>query len=333
MTTRQNDWLIRPPQPMDLRDGLALLLADEGGPGLTVEAMEAVRSDLSAGRTAGIRVAVAGQRVIGAVVSRSHPGRVAFVWPPRLASDLAPAVALQVATDLLRDVAAEQLLAGANVLQCLISRRPAHLMALPPADWLIPALRAAGYVHSTQLELRQCEFASRPAPVEARESGLVAEAYRPDQHADWVRLVETILEQTLDCPYLVGVRSGEDLLAALAPSDGARERWWWRVSLPGGNAQPAGVLLLEPAEGSHELEIAYLGVVPEARRRGVATGLLQLAKSQAVGLGRRGLRVAVDSSNHWATRLYDRFGFAVVERAESRVRVATSGTCQGFDAR
>ena len=58
------------------------------------------------------------------------------------------------------------------------------------------------------------------------------------------------------------------------------------------------------------MEIVYVGVVPEFRRRGLAKLLLRQALHVARRSGARRVTVVVDGRNTPARRLYDAFAFA-----------------------
>jgi ribosomal-protein-alanine N-acetyltransferase len=60
-----------------------------------------------------------------------------------------------------------------------------------------------------------------------------------------------------------------------------------------------------------ELHINNLAVVPEFRRRGVASALLTYVLTEGHRLGARRAMLEVRRSNEAAQRLYERFGFAV----------------------
>ena len=60
-----------------------------------------------------------------------------------------------------------------------------------------------------------------------------------------------------------------------------------------------------------ELHINNLAVLPEARRKGVASMLLQFVVQQGVALGARRATLEVRRSNEPARLLYERFGFSV----------------------
>ncbi len=75
-----------------------------------------------------------------------------------------------------------------------------------------------------------------------------------------------------------------------------------------------GVLQLDASDDGTLLEFAYIGVVPEARRTGVAASLVEFALAHAADSGRRAVLLGVDARNAPAKALYARFGFAEYER-------------------
>lgn len=60
-----------------------------------------------------------------------------------------------------------------------------------------------------------------------------------------------------------------------------------------------------------ELHINNLAVLPELRRTGIASALLQFALTQGAALGARRATLEVRRSNDAARLLYERFGFSV----------------------
>ena len=173
------------------------------------------------------------------------------------------------------------------------------LPATPPTD----ALHAAGFRPLTTLELHRRPVAA--ADAVAAPSGLaLLPCDRLDPH---------LVKQTLARTY-VGSLDGPELNAlrlADAPPDDA----------PGGlsllafrGAVPVGALVLDASDDGALLELSYLGVVPEARRGGVATGLLGFALAHAALSARRAVLLSVDERNAPAKALYERVGFACYER-------------------
>jgi len=87
------------------------------------------------------------------------------------------------------------------------------------------------------------------------------------------------------------------------------------------NGQPLGVLLLGLATHADALELVYLGLAPEARRRGLGELLMKLALLSVVRHNRAELTLAVDSRNVPAMRLYFRHGMRRMGSRAAMVRV------------
>jgi GNAT superfamily N-acetyltransferase len=132
-----------------------------------------------------------------------------------------------------------------------------------------------------------------------------------DQHRadDFARVVRATYEQSLDCPELTDLRPVEDTLAAHRAT-GRFEPELWQLARIGN--QYAGVLLLNWLANGPIIEVGYMGVVPEFRRRGVGALLLQRALERSRERDARQLTIVVDERNAPARRLYARMGLRPV---------------------
>jgi ribosomal protein S18 acetylase RimI-like enzyme len=82
--------------------------------------------------------------------------------------------------------------------------------------------------------------------------------------------------------------------------------------------QPVGLIELEPfGEG---YEIAYVGVIPQARKRGIGRALIAQAAQKARALGARLLRVRAHDHEKEAQALFRRLGFAELESVVTYTR-------------
>jgi ribosomal protein S18 acetylase RimI-like enzyme len=86
---------------------------------------------------------------------------------------------------------------------------------------------------------------------------------------------------------------------------------WW--SALDENNTAVGVMLFEGKEGD-ALELAYLGLVPSARGRGLSDALIPFADRIAAAADYRLLEVSVDARNRPAMKLYSRHGFVEYDR-------------------
>lgn len=107
-------------------------------------------------------------------------------------------------------------------------------------------------------------------------------------------------------------RPAEDWLAGVESSPGVDPDRWWIATLDG---EPVGLCLLDDSRAEFdEGYVRTLGVVPQARGRGIARWLLACAAADAVRRGRRGIRLTVDGRNaSGAIDLYRSAGYTVVE--------------------
>src|SRR5205823_11076464 len=112
-------------------------------------------------------------------------------------------------------------------------------------------------------------------------SGRECLRYQTYETGDHVLFELTLLETyqgTLDCPEVNGVRTIAQIIEGHA-SQGAHDpgRWW--LALAGD--RPVGVLLLTELLEWNAWDLSYVGVVPEARRRGVGRELVCKALFEA----------------------------------------------------
>jgi ribosomal protein S18 acetylase RimI-like enzyme len=126
---------------------------------------------------------------------------------------------------------------------------------------------------------------------------------------DGVEFRETLARtyaQTHDCPEVNGVRTIDEVLEGHR-AQGAfdPERWW--LALDAG--QPVGVLIVTEMPESGDWEVAYMGVVPEARRRGFGREILLKALCEARAADVPAVTLSVDARNQPAWNLYRSLGF------------------------
>jgi ribosomal protein S18 acetylase RimI-like enzyme len=136
-------------------------------------------------------------------------------------------------------------------------------------------------------------------------------AYRPEIESDFADVVSQTYQDSRDCPELSGLRPIGDVLAAHRGVGMFDPRLWELARIDG---RYAGCVLLALIAAGAALEIVYLGVVPEARRRGVGTLLLRRAVEHGRRRHARRLTVVVDERNEPARRLYEGFRFMPVAR-------------------
>ena len=147
----------------------------------------------------------------------------------------------------------------------------------------------------------------RPLRDEEHEAAgrATADAYRelaPEGHQAWAEYLERLADvgtRARHATVLVAEEDGEVLGTVTVELDGR---------IPGGHERPP----LRPGEA----HVRMLGVRPGARRRGVATALMETAVAEARRAGRTLLTLDTTQSMTAAHRLYEAMGF---RRAGERV--------------
>jgi len=246
-------------------------------------------------------------RVIGALLGIERPGGAAFLWPPVVCEGTDSQAA---ATALLGALGRRFDERGVRFAQCL----------LEPDDAAgRDALQRGGFPCVTDL-LLMARPAGKPAP-RGPLPALAVECYRDALRETFSRIVERTYQGTLDCPVLARIRSGEDSLEAHRAA-GEFDPDGWRLYRAEG--QVVGILLLAGHPERLSWEIAYLGVVPEARGRGIGRGILcdGLLLADRSGWS---AEIAVDVANTPALRLYRGLGFVELRRFSVHLRLNAAG--------
>lgn len=138
--------------------------------------------------------------------------------------------------------------------------------------------------------------------------------YNEQTRAAFAETVLATYVGSADCPELTGLRPIEDILAAHRASGVFDPELWELIEVDG---QPVGCLLLGMLARGALLEIVYMGVVAEWRRRGIGQLLIRRAIAHCRTSTAQRLSVVSDGRNAAAVRLYERFAFTPVTRREA----------------
>jgi ribosomal protein S18 acetylase RimI-like enzyme len=249
-------------------------------------------------------VALDGDQVLGTVLAVLRPGGAVFLWPPVVRAGTA---ADEVSSAMLKSVADRVDAQGAVFTQCLLEPDDARGRA---------TLERGGFPYATDLVLLSRSLSGDLPPPPA--AALTAECYSEQSHAAFARIIERSYEGTLDCPALARLRGGDDSLEAHRAT-GQFVPNAWRLYRSGG--AEVGVLLLAEHRDRDLWEVAYLGVVPEARGRGIGRAILHDGLAMARASGHAAIEIAADASNVPALSLYRGLGFGEVRRFAVYLRV------------
>jgi ribosomal protein S18 acetylase RimI-like enzyme len=250
----------------------------------------------------------ASDRLLGAVLGIERPGREAVVWVPGVADGESHD---GVGGVLLTELAHRLDRAG---MVCSV------VFVDPPLRGERDRLTFAGYPHLADLCLMQTLGPLRKWPAGEGETGLDCIPWQDELADQFAAVVEQTQQEAQDCPEVGPFRTGHDVLASHAATSPPQARLW-RLYRPRTSREPIAILLLGESRGADELEIQYLGVVPHARRQGVARRLLAEARGIADAQGKTRLHVAVESRNEPARTLYEANGFHEFRRYAIHLRL------------
>lgn len=111
----------------------------------------------------------------------------------------------------------------------------------------------------------------------------------------------TSYEGTLDCPGLLGLRQIDDIIAGHMGA-GTFTPALWQVMHRGD--EPCAVMLMNPLSSNASMELAYLGLSPAYRGKGLGSRLVTHGLGLAWTAGAREMLLAVDEANTPALALY-----------------------------
>jgi len=249
---------------------------------------------------AGIFLASVDGAAVGALACLPVPGASGLLWPPQAIEGPAQAA---VEDALVGRASAWLRERGAKLAQCLLSEEETGLAG--------PLLRN-GFAHVTALCYMQHDLAASPPLRDGGRLRCVPYSHLLNRATFHETLLRTY-EGTEDCPEITGVRSADEIIAGhRAQGKHDPGRWW--LALAGG--RPVGVLLLCEVPEWAAWDVAYVGVVPEARGGGYGRELMHKALSEARADGVARLTLSVDVRNRRAWKLYTDLGFKPQDRRE-----------------
>ncbi len=251
----------------------------------------------------GLWIAARGGRLVGAAWAQVQPGGSASIWLPQLAARESPALAGQMMQALGQGLPRQ----GVRIAQALL-----EVDHGPQAE----LLQSVGLAHVTDLLYLVSLEESFPADQPADELEFLP--YTPLGHARLAQVVEQTYHGTLDCPQLNGVRDIEDVLSGYrAVGQFAPSRWLIVVN----RGEDVGCLLLADHAELDQWELVYMGLVPEARGRGLGIEIVRYAQWLTRIEHRSRLVLAVDAANEPAIALYSEAGFVAWDRRSVFLRV------------
>jgi len=244
-----------------------------------------------------------GQQLVATIWGNLLAGHAALVWPPqRIEGE------------------------DANTSQRLLETLHLHLQqndvslaqaVLQSEDQEgIEALLGCGYQQAAELLYMACQRAQldREEPVCAE---LQFEAFSEDKLDRLARVVKATYEATMDCPTLNGVRDMDDVLTGYRATGVYDPQHWFIVRHDG---KDIGCLLLADHPRDEQMELVYMGIVPQGRGRQWGQIISRYAQWVAHRTLRQRLVLAVDEANQPARFMYEAAGFTVFDRRRVLLR-------------
>ncbi|HZI98365.1 MAG TPA: N-acetyltransferase [Actinomycetales bacterium] len=191
-------------------------------------------------------------------------------------------------------------------------------------------LRAAGYSHvrtwwqmSRPVVPAEGEPGAFPPPKEGvvvRQVEQETEGGRPSD-AD-LRAVHDVMEEAFTDHFNYHEEAFDEFVERQREAHGHRWDHWWLAELVDGPAEPAGALVGEFVPGGtgkpNGSYVSYIGVLRNARGRGVGRSLLQAIIADAASRGRDHVGLEVDATSPTgAEHLYTSMGFVTKYTTES----------------
>jgi GNAT superfamily N-acetyltransferase len=228
-------------------------------------------------------------RLLGAVWAQPQAGGVAAIWPPQWNNVRPPKP-----DPLLMSLLASLTRAGFHVAQSLLP------------DATVPeAASLLGCGFQVAADLRYLSAAAR-SDLPRRFKGLHFVPYSPELRGVLSSVIERTYVGSLDCPILEGMRPISEVLDEYESVGKHRPELWLLAKSDEGDV---GCLLLADHPEQDQLELLYMGLIPEVRGRGWGEELAREALRQAARHRRSKVVAAVDAKNTPAVELYRRNGY------------------------
>ncbi len=299
-----NDFQIEEHPPDAPRRSEALQLLSPDDPDSTGPSRRGHRALTDSARRQGLEVALvlsAGVdgRMVAAAAAVASPGRNALVV---LGPSDGASIPFAQGVALLREIRGRLFEQGIVIVQGLLPPDLSHVARM---------YRDAGFRFLAELRYLERDVAVDAPPQPAHDPGLSYIDYSPDLETRFVDTLNRTYVDSLDCPGLAGLRDTRDVLVGHRHSGVFDPSAWFLASV---DQEAVGILLLGDVPERSCVEIVYMGVLPAWRGRGVSHGLLSLAVDTARRRRKKSLTLAVDTTNHFAERMYEAWGFAEIGR-------------------
>lgn len=258
----------------------------------------------------GLWIARKQHRIIGAFLTQALAGQAAAVWPPEVEPSWNRS---RTSATLIRSALDDLKSRGVVLAQALLDPENASQHAATD-------LQRGGLPQVTVLTYLERNTAS-PLLLPESVARFEWRSFSDATESEFETILESTYVGSLDMPELDGVRSldrireGQAILGRFEPDR-------WQIGRLPDEPEAAAVVLLADVPDKSAWEVAYLGLSPCARGRGLGQVALARAVELAAPFTNR-LELAVDIRNSPADRLYASAGFIPFDKRLVHLAVLT----------
>jgi ribosomal protein S18 acetylase RimI-like enzyme len=241
--------------------------------------------------------------LVGSIFSQIQPGKYAQVWLPGLVQNETAGTAVSLLRAIVKWLDQGPVCMAQILLEAVAAEDE-------------KTLSEGGFDYLTDLLYLVCleddfPHAILPCPLEF-------EAYNSQNHDRLARIVIATYQETLDCPTLNHVRQLDDVLAGYRATGDFLPGRWLLVRYEN---RDVGCLLLADHPRYDNMELVYMGVIPENRGQHWGADIARRAQWVARQAGRPRLVLAVDASNTPAIDMYASVGFRTWDQRRIYYRI------------
>ncbi len=274
------------------------------------------------------------EKLVGAMFSQTEPGKIAVVYLPRLIDGESVTTAEQLYTATWQLLTRHQI-ALAQLTLSTVNPTDETLLRSGDFCYLTDLLYLVSFVSSSESNnvdanvLQDSQFEIARHNISAGEIGqrsdittvplgqLEFEPYRAACHDEWKKMIRETYEDTLDCAEYQETRNSDEIMEGYGTTGTFDPTLFW---LARHHRRAVGCLLLADHPNHNNMELRYLGLIPEVRGRGWGKLLVAQAKTVARRAKRQRLIAAVDAANSPALQTYAAMDFQAWQRRRLYIR-------------
>lgn len=269
--------------------------------------MDALQSsELGRLNLSGLLIAEAEDQLVGAALLMHQLDGVTLVWPPVISCQAMSPSAVE-------DALMQRMCEDIDEADSRLSQ-----VLLAPGDTAESELVTRfGFEHLADLCFMARSVSADDVALSPNDGELEFDVFDESRADRFAHVIERSYQDSLDCPFLDGFRSGRAALVSHRLS-GQFDPAGWRLYRQG--TDEIGIALMNEHPEQNAIELVYFGIVPEFRGQGFGRRMLSESIQAVAFTGRKTMFLAVDCGNIYANNLYGELNFTEVARRQAMVR-------------